>query len=155
MQGGNNLLWVDDLGRFSWFKMSWCDFHDSRWVQMILYEFTWFLWSKMSSHESMLRSWLYWLIKKVKSSMKKLGKKTFNSQSSTTFSQYKQCVRRISVIHQRRILIFIVFQLLVKRWAGLNCWTELIRRFFFEWIRISYSIWHFLSWVIYRHFADF
>jgi hypothetical protein len=62
-QGGNNLLWVHDLGRFSWFKMSSCDFHDSRWVQMILYEFTWFLWSKMSSHESMLRSWLYWLIK--------------------------------------------------------------------------------------------
>jgi hypothetical protein len=57
-------------------------------------------------------------------------KKPSNSESSTTFSQYKQCVRRISVIHQRRIFIFIVFQLLVKRWVGLNCWTELIRLFF-------------------------
>jgi hypothetical protein len=33
-QGGNNLLWVHDLRWFSWLKMSLCDFHDSRWVQI-------------------------------------------------------------------------------------------------------------------------
>jgi hypothetical protein len=33
-QGGNNLLWVHDLKWFSWLKMSSCDFHDSKWVQI-------------------------------------------------------------------------------------------------------------------------
>jgi hypothetical protein len=138
----NEFMW------FSWFKMSSRDSYDPRWVHVILTiqdEFTWIHVTKLTLPINKIIEIFY----------EEIRQKTSNSQSSTTFSQYKQCVRRISVIHQRRILIFIVFQLLVKRWAGLNCWTELIRRFFFEWIRISYSIWHFLSWVIYRHFADF
>ncbi len=116
---------------------------------MIQDEFTWFLWSKMSSRDPYDPRWVHVILtiqdeftwihvtkltlpinKIIEIFYEEIRQKTSNSQSSTTFSQYKQCVRRISVIHQRRILIFIVFQLLVKRWVSLNCWIELIRRFF-------------------------